>query len=121
VNRRIVAVLSVLLIIVQMMALPFTQASGAGLPGTDCSHAGTVHSWHPEHCADEVTGGGSPSSQHHPAAHHCRCVHAVPSLGLVAVSQMTASPLFVETAAVVGRLPGPAYPAPLFDLLRPPN
>lgn len=118
-NRRIVAALSIVLIALQAVSMPMSPVYAAAAAGAGCDHSGTVHAWHPMHCDGDMASDDS-TTPRHPVGHQCRCIHAVPSLGL-ATGLPLATPAVPEPEAIAGRLPGAAYPAPLFDILRPPN
>ena len=110
------------LIICQMVMGPFAYALVGGPAEGGCAHAGTIHPWHAdEGCDGERNAGGGGSTHHHAqVSHHCHCVHAV-SLVPIVGNVYFIVPVATAADAVTGRLRGPAYPAPLFELLRPPN
>lgn len=123
VNRRVVAYLSALLIIFQMVAAPLAQAVAGGASAAGCDHAGTIHPWHP----DDGCAGGNDASHPTGSAHHhdrpghqCHCVHSVSQTPAAGSLQLIAA-LPTESEAISGTLSGPAYSAPHFDFLRPPN
>ena len=117
-NRRAVASLSALVIIFQMVLVPFISAFAGSLPGVGFEHAGMVHSWHPDD--HEGVRGGSASSHQHAVDHQCKCVHAVSSVSVVDHFYPVAS-VVPEAEAITGQLSGPAYPAPLYVFLRRPD
>jgi hypothetical protein len=100
--------------------VPFVSAFAGTLPGVGCEHAGMVHSWHPDDRSDEGVRGGSGSSHQHAVDHQCKCVHAVPSVSVVDHFH-PAAPVVPKAEAIAGQLSGPAYPAPLYVFLRPPD
>lgn len=115
--------IAALLVIVQMVMGPFAYAIAGGLLADECAHAGTVHPWHADDGCGEPSagsgGGGSTHSRPH-VTHQCHCVHAVSLVPIVGNPYFVVS-IAAATEAVSGRLRGPAYSAPLFELLRPPN
>jgi len=123
VNPKVVACVCALLIIFQMAAGPVSLAFAGSAADTGCDHAGTVHAWHEdEDCGDHSQArDDSESSQHHSGSMgQCHCVHSV-SQTLVVSSLMIVAALPAETEAFASVLRGPAYSAPLFEFLRPPN
>ncbi len=109
-NRRVVAWLSALVIIFQMVVLPLGSALAHGSSHVGCDHAGAVHTWHPEDGCHHSAG----------SAHACHCVHVVPQTPAVGDLVIVAA-VAPSAQADAGRLAGPAYSAPLYDFLRPPN
>lgn len=122
VNRRVIAGLSAFLIIFQMVTVQFVSATSQGALEGDCDHAGVVHPWHPDDgCNDGRAVDHAGATQHHArAGHQCRCVHSVAQTPIAADLIKFATPK-PESEPIAVRLVGPAFPAPLFDLLRPPD
>lgn len=122
VNRRVVAGLSALLIIFQMVAVPFVSAMSQDTPGHDCANAGAVHPWHPDDgCKDGRAPGHAGATQHHArSGHQCHCVHAVAYTPIIGAPLWFAA-MQPESERIAARLAGPAFSAPLFDFLRPPD
>ena len=121
-NRRLVGRIAALLVICQMVMGPFAYAFVGGPVAGGCAHAGTVHPWHADDgCGEPRNAGGGASTHHHPhATHQCHCVHAVSLVPIVGSPYCVVS-VATTADAITGRLRGPAYSAPLFELLRPPN
>ena len=122
-NRRVVACLSALMIIFQMIAAPLASALARGTPDDGCNHGDTVHqSLDDVGCGDDAHayGAGRHDRHHSAPGHSCHCVHLLSQMPAVG-SLLVIPVLPVETTTVAGQLPGPAYPSPQFDFLRPPN
>jgi hypothetical protein len=122
VNRRAIAGLSALLIIFQMVVVPFASAMSQGAPGDDCAHAGAVHPWHPDDgCNTGRASDHAGSTQHDTRSGlQCHCVHSVAQTPIAGDLLGFAAPK-PESEPIAVRLLGPAFSAPLFDFLRPPD
>ena len=122
-NRKVIACFTVLLIIFQVVAIPFASAcSGAG-DYTDCGHGLSVHAWHADNdCGDhaQTQNASGAHQQHSDSAGRCHCVH-MGTHAQVAVSCVSIIQLFVQPEALSGEPKGPAFAAPLFELFRPPS
>ena len=117
-------VLAALLVLVQLVVGPFAHASPLAVGGADCagvaSTQGSTHDHPIGHGAlsvvEDASGGdGSHSCRTHLAC-ACPCAHT-PALGVTRVVLQGCG----SVAAVTGPLAGPAFDAPLFDFLRPPD
>jgi hypothetical protein len=114
----------VLLVILQLVAAPFASAFAGAVPDAGCSHSGTIHAWHADDgCDDGVlpgSGAGSTGHGYPQAGHQCHCVHAVAQVPIIGT--LIGTPRAAARAGSIdGRLQGPAYSAPLFEILRPPS
>lgn len=124
-KRDLVAGVLALLVSIQVLAVPLAWAAANGLECLGCDESGTAAASHPDHdCSDhhpapEDAGDGPP--QHHSgAAGHCNCGHAS-AHGQAVAMPITVILLPVQPEALSGEPKGPAFPAPLFELLRPPK
>ena len=125
VNRDLVTGISALLIIFQVLVVPIAQAVTDGLECTGCDETGKAATSHTDHdCSDHhpaPDGATDGSTQHHPgAAGHCNCGH-VSTHGQAVAMSVTIVMLPVQPEALSGEPKGPAFAAPLFELLRPPK
>jgi hypothetical protein len=123
VNRKAVALCSAWLIILQMVVVPIASAISGAAGHEGCDHGGAVHAWH----ADDDCGDGSqsqycPGSRQNHSRHtgHCGCVHTGPQTQAVASSLAIFTPI-AQSEALASEPEGPAFSAPVLELLRPPD
>ena len=107
-NRKVIACFTVLLIIFQVVAIPFASAcSGAG-DDTDWSNGLSVHAWHADiDCGDHAkTQNASGAHQEKSdSAGRCHCVH-MGTHAQVAESCVSIMKLFVQLEALSGETEG---------------
>lgn len=124
-DRPLSRVLAALLVLVQLGLGPFAHATPLATGGAECaggtSTQGPTHD-HPtgHHAARSDVADGPGGDETHSCRTHlacaCPCAHT-PALGATRVVLQGSGPV----AAVTGPLAGPAFDAPLFDFLRPPD
>jgi hypothetical protein len=123
VNRAAICWHMAVLIVFQMVGAPLASALGGDPMERGCEHGAMVHAWHAatqhSQCAHDAPGNCS-HCDHASPADGCHCVHigshaqAATGPGLSLRHPLVAARLGVEPK-------GPAFPAPVFRLLRPPN
>jgi hypothetical protein len=125
VKRRVAAWCSALLVIVQLTTGPIAHALSESLGCIGCTHATAGHSpTVDDGCADcpETSDGGPTGSGHHhgKGSCHCHCSQTgTHTPAMTPTNVVTVLPAGPESPG--GEPTGPAFAAPLFDLLRPPN
>lgn len=117
-------VLAALLVLVQLGLGPFAHTTPLAAGAADCagvvSTQDSMHDHPVGHDALSVLEDGSGGDGSHSCRTHlacaCPCAHT-PALGVTRVVLQGCG----SVAAVTGPLAGPAFDAPLFDFLRPPD
>lgn len=125
VKRKVSAWLAGLAIIVQMVVGPVAHPMPEGLGPDGCDHATeAVTRWAGDNHEDAPAGANHcpDGSQHGHAGRlaHAGCVCPCAHTPALAMAGMLAEAPALPTE-VLTDLKGPAYAAPLFDFLRPPN
>jgi hypothetical protein len=122
VNRRVTVCLTAFLVAFQLVTAPFVAAGPSRVSGDECNHADAVHLWHGEDGCDDGQAGGhaGSTSSHTGPTHRCHCVHVV-ALATIGAETERATTVRTGSQIIESRLTGPAFDAPLFVLLRPPN
>ncbi len=114
---------SALLIVLQMVIVPVVSAISGTAQHKCCDHGGVVHVGQ----ADDDCGGTS-QSQHCPGSKQnhsrhtgrCSCVHMGMQMQAVASSLAIFTPI-AQSETLASEPKGPAFSAPVLELLRPPD
>lgn len=122
-NRKAVAWCSALLIVLQMVIIPVVSAISGTAGHQGCDHGDVVHAWHADDdCCDTLQSQHCPGSKQNHSRHtgHCGCVHTGPQTQAVA-SSLALFTSITQSQALASEPQGPAFSAPVLELLRPPD
>jgi hypothetical protein len=105
-----------------MVSVPLASAIGATVEHDGCDHGATVHEWHAnDDCGNHTQSSDKAGSNQRTArsSGRCHCVHFGVLQSASNLMAIVAPPAQAEGFPREPR--GPAYSAPDFEFLRPPN
>lgn len=113
----------IVLVTSQAVSGPLASAMGGTVAHDGCDHGTTVHAWHAtDACGDheQTPGGARPADHRADSNGRCHCVHVwIQAQGTSSLVAIVAPSM--QSALLAGEPEDSAHPAPVFELLRPPN